>query len=129
MDTFYLYILLLITQVAQGQRTCLPVQETQVSSPGLGRSPGEENGYPLRFSCLGNTMDRGACRAIVHRIARVRHNLMTKQQQLLTTAGYSTVQFSSVAQWCLTLYDPIDCSSPGFPVHHQHPELTQTHVH
>ena len=30
---------------------------------------------------------------------------------------------------CLTLYDPMDCSTPGFPVHHQLPELDQTHVH
>ena len=39
------------------------------------------------------------------------------------------VQFSSVAQSCLTLCDPTDCSTPGFPVHHQLPEFTQTHVH
>ena len=39
-----------------------------------------------------------------------------------------SVQFSSVAQWCLTLCDPMDCSTPGFPVHHQLLELTQTHV-
>ena len=37
--------------------------------------------------------------------------------------------FSSVAQSCLTLCNPMDCSTPGFPVHHQLPELTQTHVH
>ena len=37
--------------------------------------------------------------------------------------------FSSVAQLCLTLCDPMDCSAPGFPVHHQLPELAQTHVH
>ena len=40
-----------------------------------------------------------------------------------------SVQFSSVAQSCLTLCDPMDCNMPGFPVHHQCPELTQTHVH
>ena len=38
-------------------------------------------------------------------------------------------QFSSVAQLCLTLWDPMDCSKPGLPVHHQLLELTQTHVH
>ena len=38
-------------------------------------------------------------------------------------------QQSSVAQLCLTLCDHMDCSMPGFPVHHQLPELTQTHVH
>ena len=40
-----------------------------------------------------------------------------------------SVQFTSVAQSCLTLWDPMDCSTPGFPVHHQLPELAQTHVH
>ena len=38
-------------------------------------------------------------------------------------------QFSSVAQSCPTLCDPTNCSTPGFPVHHQLPKLTQTHVH
>ena len=35
----------------------------------------------------------------------------------------------SVTQLCPTLCDPMDCSTPGFPVHHQLPELAQTHVH
>ena len=39
------------------------------------------------------------------------------------------IQFSSVAQSCPTNCDPMDGSTPGFPVHHQLPELTQTHVH
>ena len=39
------------------------------------------------------------------------------------------VQFSSVAQSCLTLCDHMDCSTPDLPVHHQLPELAQTHVH
>ena len=38
-------------------------------------------------------------------------------------------QFSSDGQSCLTLCDPMDCSTPGFLVHHQLPELAQTHVH
>ena len=38
-------------------------------------------------------------------------------------------QFSSVPQLCPTLCNPMDCSTPGFPVHHQLLELTQTHVH
>ena len=40
-----------------------------------------------------------------------------------------SVLFSSVTQSCLTLCDPMDCSTPGLPVHHQLPEFTQTHVH
>ena len=38
-------------------------------------------------------------------------------------------QFSSVAQSCLTLCNPMDCSTLGFPVHHQLLELAQIHVH
>ena len=38
-------------------------------------------------------------------------------------------QFSSFTQLCPTLCDPMDCSTPGFPVHHQLPERAQTHVH
>ena len=38
-------------------------------------------------------------------------------------------QFSSVAQSCLTLCDPMNCSTPGLPAHHQLLEFTQTHVH
>ena len=42
---------------------------------------------------------------------------------------YQCFQFSSVSQSCLTLCDPIDCSTLGFPVYHQLPELAQTPVH
>ena len=40
------------------------------SIPGLGRSPGEGNGNPLQYSCLGNPMDRGAWWATVHGVTR-----------------------------------------------------------
>ena len=40
--------------------------------PGSGRSPGEENGNPLQYSCLENLMDRGAWRATVHGVAKSR---------------------------------------------------------
>ena len=39
------------------------------------------------------------------------------------------LQFSSVSQSCLTLRNPMDCSTPGFPVHRQLPEFAQTHVY
>ena len=42
---------------------------------------------------------------------------------------HCSVQFSSVAQSCPTLCDPMNPSSPGLPVHHHLPEFTQTHVH
>ena len=41
----------------------------------------------------------------------------------------SSVQFSSVMQSCLTLCNPMDCSTSDLPVHHQLPEFTQIHVH
>ena len=50
--------------------------------PGLGRSPGESSGNLLQYSFLRNPMDRGAWRATVHEIARVRHSLATQRQQI-----------------------------------------------
>jgi len=44
-------------------------------------------------------------------------------------AQVASVQFNSVAQSCPTLCNPMNCSTPGLPVHHQLPEFTQTHVH
>ena len=50
--------------------------------PGSGRSPGGGNDNPLQYSYLRNPMDRGAWRATAHGVARVRHDLTTKQQQM-----------------------------------------------
>ena len=49
--------------------------------------------------------------------------------QRMLTIWSLVPQFSSVAQSCPTLRDPMDCSMPGFPVHHQLSQPTQTHVH
>ena len=46
------------------------------SVPGLGRSPGEENGYPLQDSCLENSMDRGTWRATVHGVTKSQTGLV-----------------------------------------------------
>ena len=51
-----------------------------------------------------------------------------KKKPLFNTSAPS-VQFSSVAQSCPTLCDPMNCSTPGLPVYHQLSEFTQTHVH
>ena len=48
---------------------------------------------------------------------------------LLLPATDESLQFSSVAQSCPTLCDPMNCSRPVLPVHHQLPKFTQTHVH
>ena len=57
-------------------------------------------------------------------------DLLAVQGTLQSLLQYhSSVQFSSVAQSCPTLSDPMNRSTPGLPVHHQLPEFTQTHVH
>ena len=50
-------------------------------------------------------------------------------EELKKKMQYVSVQFSSVAQLCPTLCNPMNCSMPGLPVHQQLPEFTQTHVH
>ena len=59
----------------------LPANGDAGSTPGLGRSLGEGNGNLLRYSCLGNPMDRGALGLQTMGLQRVGHNLETKQQQ------------------------------------------------
>ena len=50
-------------------------------------------------------------------------------KKIIMLDNSSLFQFSSVTQSCPTLCDPMNCSTPGLPVHHQLPEFTQTHVH
>ena len=57
----------------------LPVNAGDMDSvSGLGRSPGKGNGNPLQYSCLGNSVGRGAWWVTVHGLARLRHDLVTK---------------------------------------------------
>ena len=65
-------------------------------------------------------MDREAWCAAVHRV--------TKSWTQLSNFTFFHFQFSSVAQSCPTLCDPVDCSTPGLPVHHQLPEFTQVSI-
>ena len=60
--------------MAQQVELSLPMQEMLSSIPELGRSPGEGNGNPLQYSCLGGLQSMG--------LQRVRHNLATKQQAI-----------------------------------------------
>ena len=95
----------------------LPFNAGDIGSfPKLRRSPGEGNGNPVQYSCLWNSLDIRAWWG-----HRLRHNLVAKQQQ--------SVQFSSVAQSCLTLCNPMNCRMPGLLIHYQFPEFTQTQVH
>ena len=70
-------------------------------TPGWGRSPGEENGNPLQYSCLGNSMERRAWRATVHRVVKVRHDLVTEAPPPPHRYIRSD-QIRSVAQSCPT---------------------------
>ena len=73
-------------------------------------------------------MDKEAWRATVHGIAKELD--MNEQLNAHTKCSYSiSVQFSSITQLCLTIYDPMNRSTPGLPVHHQLPEFTQTRIH
>ena len=83
-------------------------------------------------------MNRGAWWATVHRSQRVRLNLGIKQQKRSIKVGIQNHHcprlpffLLSSAQLlnCSTLCDPMDCSMPGLPAHHQLQEFTQTHVH
>ena len=56
-------------------------------------------------------------------------SLLPPRSTLSLLVTHPSVQFSSVAQSYLTLCDPMDCSTPDLPVHHQLLESTQTHVH
>ena len=57
-------------RVTDTVKTLSAMQETQVSIPGSGRSPGEENGYPFQYSCLENSMDRETWQATDHRVIK-----------------------------------------------------------
>ena len=54
---------------------------------------------------------------------------LSKWLEEITSGLECSIQFTSVAQSCPTLCDPMDCSTPGLPVHHQLLGFTQTHVH
>ena len=70
------------------------------------------------FPCFSLNLSNSLCSHEIKRCLLLARTVMT-----------NLVQFSSVAQICLTLCDPMNCSMTGFPVHHQLPEFTQIHVH
>ena len=83
----------------------------------MGREVG--GGFRIGNSCIP-VMDSCQCMAKPIQYCKVKEKLKKKK---------NSVQFSSVAQSCPTLCDPMNHSTPGLPVHHQLPEFTQTHVH
>ena len=100
-----------------------------------------ESNYPtIQFSsvqsltCVG-TPRTAACQASVSitsswsLLKLMSIESMMPSNHLILCCPFSSVQFSSVAQSCLTVCDPMNHSMPGFPVHYQLPESTQIHVH
>ena len=77
---------LTVDHQAQGATWWFSAKESACSAgdkgsiPGMGRCHGEVNGNPVEYSSLGNPMDRGACGFTVHGVARVGHDLASKQQ-------------------------------------------------
>ena len=95
---------------------------------GLGRSPGEGNGYPLQYSSLEDSMD-----CIVHGVTKSQTQLrdfhfhcfpQLPSHNFLFLFSSVSVQSLSRARLC----DLMNCSTPVLPVYHQLPEFTQTHV-
>ena len=86
---------------------------------------GGGNANLLQYSYLKNLRDR---------VTKSRTRMQQLSMYTCTHPNYIsdsnlTIQFSSVAQSCPTLCDPMNFSTPGLPVHHQLPESTQPHVH
>ena len=105
---------------------------TQVSHiaaepPGKPKNTGVGSLSLLQWLCLTQESNRGLlhCRWIIYQLSYQG----SPRSQRPPPKAITIFSVSSVAQLCLTFCDPMDCSTPGFPVHHQLPELVQTHVY
>ena len=74
-------------------------------SPGSERSPGERNGNPLQYYCLGKPMDRGAWPAIVHGVSG--HDLVTRQQVRISTNNKMYSKFLKLCVFRIILISPL----------------------
>ena len=84
--------------------------------------------FPLGLTGLISLHPKGFSRVFSSTIVQ-KHQFFSAQPSLWFNSHIHTCKsVSSVAQLCLTLFDPMDCRKPGFPAHHQLPELTQTHA-
>ena len=87
---------------------------------------GDRNYIP----CLGRwSLNNWTTREVPVMILNDREKSISNKRNVSNKRNGLLVQFSSVAQSCPTLCDPMNCSMLGLPVHHQLPESTQTHVH
>ena len=103
-----------------------PCRSTEISQATCGLQP--------IHSLLNPGFPKEHCNSLgLRKDCSVSQNIRRKRDSDLENGLVDTVeervQFSSVAQLCLTICDPMGCSKPGLLVHHQLQELTQTHVH
>ena len=89
------------------------------------RSKFPGNSFGLQFNGTLTCGLRWKCPFLRTRISKPTESKVAGMGSIYFPSG----SLSSVIQSCLTLCNPMDCSTPGFPVHHQLPELAQTHVH
>ena len=85
-----------------------------------------------KLQCFGHLMQRTDSFEKTLMLGKIEGRRRKGWQRMRSLGGITDsveIQFSSVAQLCPTLCDPMNCSTPGLPVHHQLPELTQTHIH
>ena len=115
----------------KGQATPSSILGLPLWLKNLGRSTGEGIGYPLQYSWASLVAKESVCNAgDLGSIPGLRRSPGEGIGYPLQYSWASLVaKFSSVAQSCPTLCDPMNCSTPGLPIHHQLPEFTQTHVH
>ena len=111
--------------MVQGQRTPPGCCETRRLQRGQG-GEGDHLGLRPWWSEEGDGEAERSCHVLSSSLHSFTHSSIHSFIHLLSL---SSVQFSSVAQSCPTLCDPMNRSTPGLPVHHQLPEFTQTHVH
>ena len=77
--------------VAQMVKTLPAMPETHIQFPGLGRSPREGNGNPLQYSCLENSMDKGAWWATVHGVAKSQTGLSNYHSHSLLIVSFLNI--------------------------------------
>ena len=97
------------------------ITQTALKKENLAFTPGEHKGLkwkPQMLNCGCHQRDVPFLDAAEH-----------PAWSCVPHGSFSSVQFSSVAQLCLTFWDPMNCSMPGLPVPHHLPEFTQTQVH
>ena len=95
---------------------------------GLIQCPGLP-GCPFKLTVTHSTPNRACSQNQTGRAERPSHKNPRPERMQCCAQATQKDCTCSVPQWCPTLCDPMDCSTPGFPVHHQPPELAQTDVH